>query len=193
MLFINSLASLKTYWRCIEELNNPNLTEQLASNEFAEEIPVEEFLGNNKAMDGTQTSRRDFLKLLGFSTAAVTLAACEAPVIKSIPYVVKPDSITPGVPTWYASTIFDGYDYANVLVKTREGRPIKINPNKTAKYFGSTNARVQASVLSLYDADKVRGPLVKEGDKFAVTSWDKLDQQVSSKLKAVGGKKIVIK
>src|SRR5690606_11572883 len=121
------MASKKKYWRSIEELDNQSLTEQLASNEFAEDIPVEEFLGNDKAMEGTQTSRRDLLKLLGFSTAAVTLAACEAPVIKSIPYVVKPESVTPGVPTWYASTIFDGYDYANVLVKTREGRPIRIN------------------------------------------------------------------
>ena len=186
------MASKKTYWRSIEELNNPSLTEQLASNEFADQIPVEDFLGNKEAMEGTQTSRRDFLKLLGFSTAAVTLAACEAPVIKSIPYVVKPDSVTPGVPTWYASTIFDGYDYANVLVKTREGRPIRINTNKTAKYFASTNARVQASVLSLYDSDKVRGPLVKSDNNFKPTSWTKLDEQVMAKLKAVGGKKIVV-
>lgn len=186
------MASKKTYWRSIEELNNPNLTEQLASNEFADEVPVEDFLGNQQAMESTQTSRRDFLKLLGFSTAAVTLAACEAPVIKSIPYVVKPDSITPGVPTWYASTIFDGYDYANVLVKTREGRPIRISTNKSAKYFATTNARVQASVLSLYDSDKVRGPYVKSGESFKPTSWAKLDEEVMAKLKAIGDKKIVI-
>jgi len=186
------MASKKKYWRSIEELDNQSLTEQLASNEFAEDIPVEEFLGNDKAMEGTQTSRRDFLKLLGFSTAAVTLAACEAPVIKSIPYVVKPESITPGVPTWYASTIFDGYDYANVLVKTREGRPIRINANKSAKYFGTTNARVQATVLSLYDSDKVRGPMLKSGNGFKPNSWAKLDEEVMSGLNAVGGKKVVI-
>lgn len=186
------MASKKKYWRSVEELDNQSLTEQLASNEFAEDVPVEEFLGNDKAMDGTQTSRRDFLKLLGFSTAAVTLAACEAPVVKSIPYVVKPDSITPGVPTWYASTIFDGYDYANVLVKTREGRPIRINTNKSAKYFTSTNARVQAMVLSLYDSEKVRGPLLKSSKAFKPNSWAKLDEEVMSKLKAVGGKKVVI-
>src|SRR5690606_13531320 len=186
------MASKKTYWRSVEELNNPNLTEQLASNEFADEVPVEDFLGNKEAMEGTQTSRRDFLKLLGFSTAAVTLAACAAPVIKSIPYVVKPDSITPGVPTWYASTIFDGYDYANVLVKTREGRPIRITTNKSAKYFATTNARVQASVLSLYDSDKVRGPLMKSGNSFKPVSWKNLDEEVLAKLQAVGGRKVVI-
>ncbi len=186
------MASKKKYWRSVEELDNQSLTEQLASSEFADQIPVEEFLGNDKAMDGTQTSRRDFLKLLGFSTAAVTLAACEAPVIKSIPYVVKPESVTPGVPTWYASTIFDGYDYANVLVKTREGRPIRINANKSAKYFGTTSARVQAAVLSLYDSDKVRGPMLKSGNGFKPNSWAKIDEEVMSKLKMVGGKKVVI-
>ncbi|NLN32090.1 MAG: TAT-variant-translocated molybdopterin oxidoreductase [Flavobacteriaceae bacterium] len=186
------MASKKTYWRSVEELNNPNLTEQLASNEFADDVPVEDFLGDKEAMEGSQTSRRDFLKLLGFSTAAVTLAACEAPVIKSIPYVVKPDTITPGVPTWYASAIFDGYDYANVLVKTREGRPIRINANKSAKYFGTTNARVQASVLSLYDSDKVRGPLMKSGSSFKPVSWNNLDEEVHAKLNALDGKKVVI-
>src|SRR5690625_8048091 len=82
------MASKKTYWRSIEELNNPDLTKQLASKEFPEELPVEDLLGNSKAMEGTSTSRRDFLKLLGFSTAAVTLAACEQPIIKSIPYEI---------------------------------------------------------------------------------------------------------
>ncbi|SMC84803.1 TAT-variant-translocated molybdopterin oxidoreductase [Moheibacter sediminis] len=186
------MASKNKYWRSFEELNDQSLTEQLASKEFADEIPVEDFIGNSKAMEESQTSRRDFLKLLGFSTAAVTLAACEAPVIKSIPYVVKPDNVTPGVPTWYASTIFDGYDYANVLIKTREGRPIRINTNKSAKYFASTNARVQAAVLSLYDSDKVRGPLVKEGGKFKPTSWAKLDEKVLSNLKSNSGKKVVV-
>lgn len=186
------MSSKKIYWRSIEELNNPELTNQLASKEFAEELPVEDLLGNKQAMEGTQTSRRDFLKLLGFSTAAVTLAACEQPIVKSIPYVVKPESIIPGVPTWYASTYFDGYDYASVLIKTREGRPIKINANRAAKYFGTTNARVQAGILSLYDSDKVRGPLVKGGDGFQALPWNELDQQVLSKLKSVGGKKVVI-
>ncbi|MDX9790567.1 MAG: TAT-variant-translocated molybdopterin oxidoreductase [Candidatus Kapabacteria bacterium] len=186
------MATKKRYWRSFEELTNPELTQQLASKEFAEEIPVEDILGDNKVMEGTKTSRRDFLKLLGFSTAAVTLAACEQPIVKSIPYVVKPEQITPGVPAWYASSYFDGFDYANILVKTREGRPIRINPNKTAKYFGSTNARVQASVLSLYDSDKVRGPLIKGNEGFKPLPWSKLDQQVLDHLKGVGNKKVVL-
>lgn len=183
------MASKKNYWRSFEELTDNTLNEKLTTNEFAEEIPVDNFLGNDNAMENNQTSRRDFLKILGFSTAAVTLAACEAPIIKSVPYVVKPDNIMPGVPTYYASTIYDGFDYANVLVRTREGRPIRIDANKGAKYLGSTNARVQASVLSLYDADKVRTPLLNSGDKFKQTSWDEVDAKVTKALASLGGKK----
>ena len=187
------MASKKKYWRSFEELTDSNLSEQLSTNEFAEDIPVDEFLGNTNAMENKKTSRRDFLKILGFSTAAVTLAACEAPIVKSVPYVVKPNDVTPGVPTYYASTIFDGYDYANVLVRTREGRPIRIDANHDARFFGSTNARVQASVLSLYDSDKVKGPMVKTGEnKYKTTTWKDLDAKVVSALNSLGGKKAVI-
>src|SRR5690242_20691517 len=125
------MASNKIQFRSIHELKDPALNNKLAQKEFQEEIPVEDFLGDAE-QNGSGTSRRDFLKLLGFSTAAVTLAACEAPVIKTIPYVVKPHDIIPGVPNYYASTYFDGFDFASVLVKTREGRPIKIDPNPAA-------------------------------------------------------------
>ena len=86
------MASNKIQFRSIQELKDPTLTARLAQKEFQTEIPVDELLGGKKATE-SGTSRRDFLKLLGFSTAAVTLAACEAPVIKSIPYVVKPHEI----------------------------------------------------------------------------------------------------
>lgn len=186
------MASKKNYWKSFEELTDNTLSEKLTTNEFAEEIPVDNFLGNDNAMENNQTSRRDFLKILGFSTAAVTLAACEAPIIKSVPYVVKPEDITPGVPTYYASTIFDGYDYASVLVRTREGRPIRIDANKGAKYFGSTNARIQASVLSLYDSDKIKTPLLNAGNNFKATSWKEVDGRVTKALASLGGKKVVI-
>ncbi len=91
------MASNKIQFRSIHELKDPALNGKLALKEFQEEIPVEDFLGDAEKNESS-TSRRDFLKLLGFSTAAVTLAACEAPVIKTIPYVVKPHEIIPGVP-----------------------------------------------------------------------------------------------
>ncbi|MXV37557.1 TAT-variant-translocated molybdopterin oxidoreductase [Flavobacteriaceae bacterium Ap0902] len=182
------MASKKRYWRSIEELQNQSLTAELAENEFAEELPVEGFLENKEALESSKTSRRDFLKYLGFSTAAATLAACEAPVVKSVPYVVKPNEVTPGVPTYYATAMYDGYDYANVIVKTREGRPIKIEPNKNSGSLGLTNARVQASVLSLYDSNRLKNPKINGQD----SSWEQVDAVVVKQLSSLGGKKAVL-
>lgn len=183
------MASNKIQFRSIHELKDPALNNKLAQKEFQEEIPVEDFLGDAE-QNGSSTSRRDFLKLLGFSTAAVTLAACEAPVIKTIPYVVKPHDIIPGVPNYYASTYFDGFDFASVLVKTREGRPIKIDPNPAAGDLGKTNARAQASVLSLYDNDKVKQPKFEGKDE----TFDKVDSFVIQGLEEAkaSGKRIVL-
>jgi len=155
------------YWRGIEDQSNPELTQKLAQNEFSQEVSGAEFLGNDDVAE-TETSRRDFLKFMGFSTAAATLAACEAPIIESIPYVVKPDSLTPGMPSFYATSFFDGLDFASVLIKTREGRPIKVEPNTDAPFNGVTNARAQASVLSLYDGARLRAPQIDGG----TASWD---------------------
>lgn len=182
------MASNKIQFRSIHELKDPALTGKLALKEFQEEIPVEDFLESAEKTDGT--SRRDFLKILGFSTAAVTLAACEAPVIKTIPYVVKPHEIIPGVPNFYASTYFDGFDFASVLVKTREGRPIKIDPNPAAGDLGKTNARAQASVLSLYDNDKVKQPKF-EGKDDTFDTVDTFTIKGLEEAKA-SGKKIVL-
>lgn len=109
-------------------------------------------------------------------------------MVKSVPYVVKPNEITPGIPTYYASTMYDGYDYASVIVKTREGRPIKIEPNKNTSNFGSTNARVQASVLSLYDSNRIHNPKISGDD----ATWDAVDAVVVDKLSNLGNKKAVI-
>ena len=131
------MASNKRYWKSEAELNpNDSNIEALRQNEFPEEIPVDDFLGDKDNLASGNTNRRDFLKYVGFSTAAATMAACEGPVRKSIPYVVQPERIIPGVANYYATTIANGYDFASILVKTREGRPIKIENNKDAKMGG---------------------------------------------------------
>ncbi|MEZ4803340.1 MAG: TAT-variant-translocated molybdopterin oxidoreductase [Gelidibacter sp.] len=183
------MSSNKKYWKSVEELNeNSSIVETLKQNEFASEIPTDEFLGNKSALEASSTTRRDFLKYVGFSTAAASLAACEGPVIKSIPYVVQPESIIPGVANYYATTIADGYDFASVLVKTREGRPIKIDNNEMSS--SHVNARVNASVLGLYDNLRVKSPM-KGGDKI---SWSTFDSEVNQKLTdlKVAGKEIVL-
>jgi molybdopterin-containing oxidoreductase family iron-sulfur binding subunit len=176
----------KKYWKGLAELNNSPEFVQNAQNEFAEQIPVEKFLENSTETSGT--NRRDFLKFLGFSVTAASLAACETPVYKAIPYVVRPEEITPGVANWYASTYFDGYDYASIIVKTREGRPIKIEGNELSKVtMGGTNARVQASILSLYDSARLQGPTINGTS----VSWDAIDKEIAGKLEKAGSIRIL--
>ena len=173
------MASNKKYWKSEAELKpNDSLVETLRQNEFPEEIPVDEFLGDKKNLAESSTSRRDFLKYVGFSTAAASLAACEGPVIRSIPYVVQPEQLVPGVANYYATTIANGFDFASILIKTREGRPIKVENNDQAKVLGGANARVQASVLSLYDSTRLQGPL-SNGEPI---DWDVLDATVKARL-----------
>ena len=174
------MSKEKIYWKSIHQLDgtNPELSE-LSNREFADKLPTD--LYDNHISDNQEdqfSSRRDFLKYLGFSTAAAALVACDGPVIKSVPYVVKPEQITPGNANYYATTFFDGYDYSSILVKTREGRPIKIEPNTDAPDFYQANARVHASILSLYDTQRLQVPKANSRD----ISWEDLYDQTKGKL-----------
>ncbi len=183
------MASNKKYWKSVEELDeNSSIVKTLQENEFVESIPTDEFLGDKETLEASSTTRRDFLKYVGFTTAAASLAACEGPVIKSIPYVVAPDEIIPGVANYYATSIADGFDFANVLVKTREGRPIKIERNDLSVHNNGVNARTQASVLSLYDANRLQQPMA--GGKEV--TWKEFDTEVAKKMNEMSGKDIVL-
>lgn len=145
----------RKYWKGLEELNEtPGFVEQ-RDQEFTKDVSVDEFM-NDEELSESSTPRRDFLKFLGFSVAAATIAACEAPVTKAVPYVNKPEEVTPGQATWYASTYYDGNSYANILIKTREGRPIFIKGNKDYGFTkGTVNPQIIGSVLSLYDSERL--------------------------------------
>jgi MoCo/4Fe-4S cofactor protein with predicted Tat translocation signal len=175
------MANTKKYWKGIEQLDNDAAYLDSTKNEFAEELPVTEFLGKDEGLEDSTTTRRDFLKYLGFGVAAASLAACETPVTKAIPYLNKPEEITPGLANYYATTYFDGNDYAPILVKTREGRPIHIVGNKESVLTkGAINARVNSSVLSLYDNNRLKAPSIK-GEE---TTWATIDNRLGKELKA---------
>ena len=182
------MAEKKQYWKGIAELTEPDLVQGLKEQEFASDIPADEFLGNKEALESSNTSRRDFLKYVGFSTAAATLAACEAPVVESLPYVVAPEEVIPGIANYYATTYYDGHDYASILVKAREGRPIKIEHNTIAPINGGANARIHASVLNLYDQTRLQHPTIG-GEKV---TWADFDSKVGAELSSVGSKKVVM-
>jgi len=180
------MDSNKKYWKGLEELNKTPEFVELNKHEFAEPIPIEDVLTGG-GLAG-KTPRRDFLKALGFGVGAVTLAACQkVPVHKSIPYLVKPEEVTPGVANYYAST----YEGQSILVKTREGRPIKVEGNPSDILGkGGLSARAQASVLDLYDVNRLQNPL-KDGSQ---SGWYQTDDFVKSELAAIkaGGKGIRI-
>lgn len=176
-------------WIGVEQITNDPSYQELVNQEFVE-LPVVGQLSNEKTM-ALETSRRDFLKYLGFGLGAATLAAgCEIPVNKAIPFVVKPQEIVPGIATYYASSFVQGGDYCAILVKTREGRPIKIEGNALSPVtMGGTSARAQASVLSLYNTSRVDGPHKIVNGKFErkkqdpKQSWIDFDKEIMGKLK----------
>ena len=175
----------KEVWIGVEQLNNDPAYRESSAQEFFE-LPVVDQLSNEKTLDAG-ASRRDFLKYLGFGLGAATLAAgCDIPVKKAIPYVVKPDEIVPGIATFYASSFVKGGDYCPILVKTREGRPIKVEGNSYSKVtMGGTSARAQASVLGLYDNSRIGGPIRIIDNKIegsTALTWDEIDREVGGKL-----------
>ncbi len=128
--------------------------------------------------------RRDFLKMLGFGLGAATIAAgCDTPVKRAIPYVVKPEEIIPGVATYYASCYSQGGNAEAVVVKTREGRPIHIEGNAMANGTTGLSPRAQASVLSLYNTNRIQAPLKSVGDGYEALNWAGFDNEVLSILK----------
>lgn len=173
----------KQYWKGLEELSKNPEFEKHADKEFAEYLPIN---GNE---EGEGTNRRDFLKMMGFGVAAASLAACETPVKYAIPYLNKPVDVDPGVPNYYASSYINGNDYCSVVVKTREGRPIKIDGNKLSSVSGGgTTAQAQASVLSLYDKERLQNP---ELNGKAAT-WEELDKAVEDQLENASGKIVLV-
>lgn len=186
--------SQNKYWQSFGEVKSGEEFRQQQQDEFREELPFEDVEGG---LADAKAPRRDFLKYLGFSTAAATLAAsCEIPVKKVIPYANKPENLIPGVAQYYATTFVQEGDVVPVLAKVRDGRPIKIEGNKlegSAFAQGGTSARVQASVLDLYDMHRLRYPQQKKGDNFEeVPTYEQLDKLIGEQMKAAGGSTVLL-
>ena len=178
--------NIKRYWKGLEELRNDEKFVKNANSEF-NNLESPELIRNNSIVDGLGdlSDRRDFLKVLGFGMTAVSLAACDAPIKNSLPYVNKPTDTFPTIADWYASTYTEGGDYTSIMVKTREGRPIKIEGNKQSSISkGGVDARGHASLLGLYDVEKLKGPKKGEAD----ADWNVVDKEIAAQLAAVASR-----
>ena len=188
--------SNKKYWQGFGEINDPENLQKFSKDEFREELPFADI--DEGGLLDAQTPRRDFLKYLGFSTAAATLAAsCKIPVEKAIPFANKPENFIPGEAKYYATTYVQDGDVVPVIAKVRDGRPIKLESNKVdgiSFAAGGTSARSQASVLDLYDVYRNRFPTRKVADgKFEeVPTFEQLDKMVGESLAGLNGLPVVL-
>ncbi len=171
-------------WQSFGELNKSEAYNKEVNNEFNEELPMVE---DHSGFLQSKAPRRDFLKYLGFSTAAAAAAAsCEMPIKKAIPFANKPEDIVPGIADYYATTYVQDGDVVSVIAKVRDGRPIKLEGNTLSPITGGgTSARVQAAVLDLYDTARLRFPTIAGKE----ATFEAVDKAIAAELN--GGAVIV--
>lgn len=175
------------HWVDREELNpeywaDPK-TQELRAQEFLHK-PIET-LEKIEKLDTQGFARREFLTIMGASMAMASFACARRPVHKIIPYVVKPEPVTPGVANYYASTCQECSVGCGVLVKTRESRPIKLEGNPDhALNHGKLCGRGQASLLNLYDPDRIQAVFQQNRGQAGATqsTWLNADSQIVAKL-----------
>ncbi len=140
-----------------------------------------------------ELDRRDFLKLVGAGAGAAAATGCE-PVEKLVPYVIQPEVITPGLPVFYASTCQECPAACGLTVRTREGRPIKLegNPEHPVNR-GALCARGQAGIGRTYHPDRFRGPQLRGGDgSWQNVSWDEATALLADKIRGAGARTRVL-
>ncbi len=182
------------HWVDLDEL-----TPAYWENEKSQEVRGQEFFKKPvetialiDRLDKGGLERREFLTIMGASMALAGLGFARKPIHKIIPYAVQPIEIKPGEATWYATTYNDGVESYGVLVKNREGRPIKLegNPDHPVNK-GKLNARGQAALLDLYDPDRLRGPMsgARTGGEagFKTLTWAEVSPEIQKAFKQAAG------
>src|ERR671920_1151585 len=123
----------------------------------------------------TGVKRRDFLKVIGAGSAAVATVGCSSERVGNlVPYLVHPDETVSGVSTYYATTCRECAASCGIIAETRDGRVIKLEGNPEHPLNrGALCARGQSAVQGLYNPDRLRGPMVKEGGAWKAIDWDR--------------------
>jgi molybdopterin-containing oxidoreductase family iron-sulfur binding subunit len=137
-----------------------------------------------------ELDRRDFLKMVGLSVGAGATAGCDRAADKLIPYVVQPEEITPGIAVYYASTCQECPAACGLHVKTREGRPIKLegNPDHPVNR-GHLCARGNAGIGRTYHPDRITGPASRGADgTLKEITWDDANNKLAAQLGSAASK-----
>lgn len=145
-----------SFWKSLKDYYQDPAVLKAKTNEFMDGV-TDDFDPDEL----NKVSRRKFLALMTAS-AAFTATACSDYRDKGeiVPYNDRPDGVLPGKPNYYASTCNGCDTGCGVLVKTREGRPIKLdgNPDHPVN-AGKICTTGQASIIDLYDPDRLTDPL----------------------------------
>src|SRR5580693_2871422 len=180
------MSDPQRYWQSLEELaDEPGLAARRR-----QELPGGETLWEAAAAvgaaDAAGGNRRDFLKLMGFSLAAASAASCtRIPERRAVPLLDEPAEMVPGVANYYATTCAACPAGCGLLVKSRDGRPIKIEGNPDSPLSGGATCAVgQAAVLGLYDDHRLKAPLWKG----APATWPEIDAAVGRRLAAAAAR-----
>ncbi|HVQ39201.1 MAG TPA: TAT-variant-translocated molybdopterin oxidoreductase [Pyrinomonadaceae bacterium] len=157
------VLAAKKYWRSLEELADAPEFREFVEREYPQH--AEEW--------DDPVERRTFLKLMGASMALAGLSGCVfQPPEKIVPYVTQPEHGTPGKALFFATASTLGGVATPLLARSNEGRPTKVegnpdhpnsrNSDPTDRGSSATDIFSQASILTLYDPDRLQTPLFRE-------------------------------
>lgn len=172
------------YWQSLEQWRQDPEFLKMAEKEF-----VSSPLASDEGKEGW--ARREFLKLMGASLALTSFGCIRRPAQKIVPYAKRPEEIIPGIANYYSSSFVDGDEFFGLIVKTREGRPIKVDGNPDFPINkGGVSARAVSHILSLYDPDRLTAPKKnllneKRTNRDTVSlKYEDLDKEVVEALQA---------
>ncbi|KAF0094102.1 MAG: molybdopterin oxidoreductase iron-sulfur binding subunit [Puniceicoccaceae bacterium 5H] len=174
----------KSYWRSLDELADTQAFRNWLHREFPQ-----------GASEATGVNRRHFLKIMAasFGAAGIGLAGCRRPEQNILPYSRQPENSIPGVPVFYTTSFPDAVDSLPLVVETHQHRPTHIEGNPGYKsYGGSTNVFAQASILNLYDPDRMTAS--SEGNNRRISSAEAADilGKVANKFGQTNGQGLAI-
>ncbi len=182
----------KRFWSTLEEWEGDPGLEQIRQEEFFSKPQA--FFEAARSQPVTLVNRRTVLKMAGAGMMFAAAACARRPVEKIVPYLNAPEEVVPGNAVWYASTCGCPAG-CGVLVKTREGRPIKLEGNpRHPLNRGRLSARCQAAVWDLYDPDRLNGPTQVHRSKLppAPLDWKTADARIAEALKSANGRVVLL-
>jgi len=172
----------RKYWRSLDDLSR--------TPEFRQWIEREFPAGASELTD--PVSRRHFVKIMSasFLLAGFGLAGsgCRRPEQKILPFSKMPENYIHGVAQYFATAMPTRGSAIPLVVKSHEGRPTKIEGNSLhPDSNGGTDRFAQASLLNLYDPDRVTRFKNKGNLATPEAVFDSLTQ-LSKTAQANGGK-----